>query len=59
MRSGYLIRYYTLLPFRRLILLLVKIVSKVPGTTFGEIAEMSMGPCPRCVGRSVQDFPMG
>lgn len=38
---------------RHLIKLAVRILSKIPGTTYGEIAEMSDGPSGRCVGRSV------
>ncbi len=36
---------------------LSRIVGAVPGTTFGEIADMHDGPCMRCVGKSVEGPP--
>ena len=47
------IRYWTLWPVRVGIRWLVSAVGRIPRTTFGEVAEMSPGPCHRCVGRAV------
>jgi len=50
----YLVRWYIFAPMRWSIRTLAEIVSCVPGTTNGEVAEMHRGPCQRCVGRSVK-----
>ncbi len=47
-------RYSTLKPVRWILRSLIKLVASVPGTTYGERAEMAgKGPCGRCVGHSV------
>ena len=54
MRLGNRFRYSTLKPVRWILRSLIKIVASVPGTTYGETAEMAgKGPCGRCVGHSV------
>ncbi len=50
----YTIRYNFLWIPRRVIRLMAKVVSAVPGTTFGEVAEMHSGPCSRCVGYAIR-----
>ncbi len=56
--NGYLIRYYALLPVRRIIRALAWLVARVPGTTNGERAEMGLTPCHRCMGHAIMpDVP--
>ena len=50
----YLVRYKVLKPLRLAVFWLAELVSFVPHTTYGEIAEMHRGPCGRCVGRRVE-----
>ena len=52
--NAYTIRYIVVLPFRRIVKAALWLISQIPGTTFGEVAEMSIGPCPRCVGRAIR-----
>ena len=53
----YTFRYVLLKPVRFCIRWLARGVGAIPGTTYGEVAEMHTGPCQRCVGRAVQGAP--
>ena len=55
----YRTRYALLFPLRMVVYVCVAFISKVPGTTFGEVASMSKGPCHRCVGRALAELPRG
>jgi hypothetical protein len=55
--SIYSFRYWGLKPVRMLVRLLSNVVRLVPGTTYGEAAEMHSGPCSRCVGRALEGRP--
>lgn len=57
--SAYGARYVLLWPARQAVRVLGLALSKVPGTTYGEIAEMHDGPCSRCVGRALREGPFG
>jgi hypothetical protein len=54
---NYKTRYQLLRIPRWLVRALSRIVGAVPGTTFGEVADMHDGPCMRCVGKSVEFYP--
>ena len=41
---------------RRIVAFVVKLTAKHACKTYGDIAELSAGPCQRCVGKSVE-FP--
>ena len=56
---NYTIRYLCLRPLRLAVRAFAGLVACVPGTTFGEIAEMAPGPCSRCVGYAVHPVPRG
>ena len=56
--SGELMRWYTvrwtvLRPVRLAVRGLAWLVSRVPGTTNGEVTEMGLTPCERCMGHAV------
>ena len=56
--SKYMLRYRAIQPVRFVLRLAIRAVSLIPGTTFGEYAEMAgRGPCQRCVGHAVEPGP--
>ena len=55
--NWFTLRYIGLRPLRLGIHFLLWLVSKAPGTTNMERAEMGMAPCRRCMGRSLGELP--
>lgn len=56
--SWYSWRWLLMRPVRLTIRGLAWLISQIPGTTNGERAEMSLVPCPRCVGHRVVGVPV-
>lgn len=52
--NAYLFRWYALRPVRLLLRGGIWLVSRIPGTTNGEVADMGGIPCRRCVGHAVE-----
>jgi len=49
----YTVRWTALRPVRLAVRGLAWLVSRIPGTTNGEVAEMGLTPCERCMGHAV------